>query len=192
MEVPNRAAPAELRGAAGVLTRGAATLGRAMPAASDLRTRPATRADVPLLLELIGALADYERLRGELHATADLLEEHLFGERPAAEAAIAEAGGEAAGYALWFTSFSTFLARPGIWLEDLFVLPARRRAGVGRALLEHVARVAVARGCGRLEWTALDWNEPALAFYRGIGARRLPEWDLHRLDGAALAAFAKR
>jgi GNAT superfamily N-acetyltransferase len=161
-----------------------------MPTAPDLRIRPATRADAPLLLELIGALADYERLRGELRATAALLEAHLFGERPAAEAAIAELDGEAAGYALWFTTFSTFLARPGIWLEDLFVLPARRRRGIGRALLAHVAVVAVARGCGRLEWTALDWNEPALAFYRGIGARRLPEWELHRLDGAALAAFA--
>lgn len=89
-----------------------------------------------------------------------------------------------------FATFSTFLARPGLWLEDLFVLPAHRRGGIGGALLAHVARLAVARGCGRLEWSALDWNEPALAFYRGIGARRLPEWHLHRLDGAALSAFA--
>src|SRR6185503_15799509 len=135
-----------------------------MPAPCDIR--PAVRDDVPLLLELIGALADYERLRGELRATPELLEEHLFGARPAAEAAIAERGGEAVGYALFFPTFSTFLARPGLWLEDLFVLPAQRRGGVGRTLLLHVARLAVARGCGRLEWSALDWNEPALAFYR--------------------------
>lgn len=152
--------------------------------------RPATRADVPLLLELIEALADYERLRDELRATSQLLEEHLFGARPAAEAAIAERDGRAAGYALFFSTFSTFLARPGLWLEDLFVLPQHRRGGIGRALLEHVAQLAVARGCGRLEWSALDWNEPALAFYRGLGARRLPEWHLHRLDGDALTAFA--
>lgn len=152
--------------------------------------RPAARADVPLLLELIGALADYERLRDELHATPELLEQHLFGERPAASAAIAELDGQAVGYALWFATFSTFRAKPGVWLEDLFVLPAHRRSGVGRALLEHVARVAVERDCARLEWSALDWNEPALAFYRGLGARRLPEWHLHRLDGAALTRFA--
>jgi len=155
-----------------------------------LEIRPAVRADVPLLLELIGALADYERLRGELHATPELLERHLFGERPAAETLIAERDGEAVGYALVFSTFSTFLARPGLWLEDLFVLPTHRRAGIGAALLRHVAQLAVARGCGRLEWSALDWNEPALAFYRGLGARRLPEWHLHRLDDEALAAFA--
>lgn len=158
-----------------------------VPAACAIR--PATREDVPLLLELIGALADYERLRDELHATPELLERHLFGERPAAETVLAEVDGEAVGYALFFPTFSTFLARPGMWLEDLFVLPARRRGGVGRALLEHVAQLAFARGCGRLEWSALDWNEPALAFYRGLGARRLPEWHLHRLDGAALLRF---
>lgn len=152
--------------------------------------RPAVRDDVPTLLELIGALADYERLPGEVAVDAGLLERHLFGERPVAEALLAEVGGEAVGYALFFPTFSTFLGRPGIWLEDLFVLPARRRGGVGRALLAHVARLAVARGCGRLEWSALDWNEPALAFYRGLGAGRLPEWDLHRLDGEKLTAFA--
>ncbi|HET6447814.1 MAG TPA: GNAT family N-acetyltransferase [Conexibacter sp.] len=155
-----------------------------------IEIRPTTREDVALLLELIGALADYERLRDELHATSELLEQHLFGAQPAAEAVIAEADGQAVGYALFFSTFSTFLARPGLWLEDLFVLPARRRGGVGRALLEHVAQLAVARDCGRLEWSALDWNEPALAFYRGLGARRLPEWHLHRLDGDALTRFA--
>ena len=131
--------------------------------------RPAVRDDVPLLLE-----------------------RHLFGERPVAEAAIAEIGGEAVGYALFFPTFSTFMGRPGLWLEDLLVRPARRGAGVGRALLAHVAGLAVARECGRLEWSALDWNEPALAFYRGLGARRMPEWHLHRLDGSALADVAAR
>ena len=146
---------------------------------------------MPLLLELIRALADYERLRDEVVLDAALLEQHLFGERPAAEAVIAEVAGEAVGYALFFPTFSTFLGRPGLWLEDLFVLPARRRGGVGQALLEHVAKLAVARGCGRLEWSALDWNEPALAFYRGLGARAMPEWHLHRLDGASLTAVAR-
>jgi GNAT superfamily N-acetyltransferase len=159
-----------------------------MPAACDIR--PATRGDVPLLLELIGELADYERLRDEVVLDAALLEEHLFGERPAAEAVLASVGGEAVGYALFFPTFSTFLGRPGLWLEDLFVLPAHRRGGVGRAVLLHVAGLADARGCGRLEWSALDWNEPALAFYRELGARCMPEWHLHRLDGAALAAVA--
>jgi GNAT superfamily N-acetyltransferase len=152
--------------------------------------RSATPADVPLLLELIEALADYERLRDELHATPEMLAEHLFGERPAAEATIAELDGQGIGYALYFPTFSTFRAKAGLWLEDLFVLPSHRRRGVGRALLEHVARLAVARDYGRLEWSALDWNEPALAFYRGLGARVLPEWHLHRLDGTALTLFA--
>jgi GNAT superfamily N-acetyltransferase len=153
--------------------------------------RPAARADVPLLLALIEALADYERLRDQLALDGELLERHLFGERPVAEAVIAEVAGEGIGYALFFATFSTFLGRPGVWLEDLFVLPERRRGGVGRALLEHIAQLAVARRCGRLEWSALDWNEPALRFYRGLGARVMPEWHLHRLDGAALAAVAR-
>jgi GNAT superfamily N-acetyltransferase len=161
-----------------------------MTAPCDIR--PAVRADVPLLLELIGELADYERLRDEVVLDAALLEQHLFGDRPSAEAVLAEVDREAVGYALFFPTFSTFLGRPGMWLEDLFVRPARRGAGIGGALLAHVAELAVARGCGRLEWSALDWNEPALAFYRGLGARRMGEWQLHRLDGAALAAVAAR
>lgn len=160
-----------------------------MPAAIDIR--PATREDVPLLLELIVALAEYERLRDEVVLDGALLEEHLFGERPAAETVIAEVDGAAAGFALFFPTFSTFRGRPSLWLEDLFVLPAQRRGGIGRALLLHVAQLAVARGCGRLEWSALDWNEPALAFYRELGARAMPEWHLHRLDGPALAAAAR-
>jgi GNAT superfamily N-acetyltransferase len=153
--------------------------------------RPATRDDVPLLVELIGALADYEGLREAVVLDAAQLERHLFGERPAAEAMLAEIGGEAVGYALFFSTFSTFLGQPGIWLEDLFVVPERRRVGVGRALLLHVARLAVERGCGRLEWSVLDWNEPALALYRELGARKQPEWHMHRLDGGALAAVAR-
>ncbi len=160
-----------------------------MSAACEIR--PATRDDVPLLVEMIGALADYEGLRDGVVLDAALLERHLFGERPAAEAMLAEVGGEAAGYALFFSTFSTFLGRPGVWLEDLFVLPERQRGGVGRALLLHVAQLAVARGCGRLEWSVLDWNEPALALYRELGARPQPEWHLHRLEGAALAAVAR-
>ena len=159
-----------------------------MTAACEIR--PATRADAPLLLTLIGELADYERLRHEVVADVELLERHLFGPRPTAEVVLAERDGEPAGYALFFPTFSTFLGRPGLWLEDVFVRPALRGAGIGRSLLVHVARLAVERGCGRLEWSALDWNEPALAFYRGLGARTLDEWRLHRLDGGALAAVA--
>jgi GNAT superfamily N-acetyltransferase len=154
------------------------------------RIRQATRDDVPLLLDLIAQLAVYERRGEEAVATPELLAEHLFGARPAAAAAVAELDGEPVGFALWFTTFSTFLGRPGIWLEDLFVVPERRRAGVGRALLAHVAAEAVARGCGRLEWSALDWNEPALALYRQLGARLQDEWITHRLDGAALERLA--
>jgi len=153
--------------------------------------RPAARDDAPLLIELIGELAEYERLRDQVVLDAALLERHMFGERPAAEAVIAEADGEPAGYALFFSTFSTFLGRPGIWLEDLYVRPALRRAGIGRALLAHLAQLAVTRDCGRLEWSALDWNAPALGFYEQIGARCMPEWHLHRLDGAALAAVAR-
>jgi GNAT superfamily N-acetyltransferase len=152
--------------------------------------RPATRADVELIVALIRELAEYERLGDQAQATAELLERNLFGERPAAEALIAEAGGEPAGFALFFTSFSTFTGKPGIWLEDLFVRPAHRRAGIGRALLVQLAALALERGCARFEWGALDWNEPALAFYRSIGAKAMPEWVQHRLDGAELARLA--
>jgi GNAT superfamily N-acetyltransferase len=190
MAVPNRATRRELRtGVVALTLHGIVQTPPQMPDA--IAIRPATRADVPALLELIGALADYERLRGELRATPELLERHLFGSRPAAEAILARRDGAAVGYALFFPTFSTFLAKPGIWLEDLFVLPERRREGVGRALFAHVAHLATARDCGRLEWSALDWNEPALAFYRGLGTRRLGEWQLHRLDGAALVAVAR-
>ena len=156
----------------------------------DASIRPAAPDDVPLLLDLIAQLAVYEQRGEEAVATEALLAAHLFGPRPAAEAAVAELDGEPVGFALWFTTFSTFLGRPGMWLEDLFVVPPRRRRGVGRALLAHVAALAVERGCGRLEWSALDWNEPALTLYRSLGARLQDEWITHRLDGAALERLA--
>jgi len=154
-----------------------------------LSIRAATVDDVGLLFGLIGKLAEYEQLEHEFVGNAELLERHLFGSVPAAEAAIAERGDNAVGFALWFTTFSTFLTRPGIWLEDLYVLREHRRGGIGRALLAHVARLAVVRECGRVEWSALDWNSPALTFYRGLGARTLDDWRTLRLDGAALHAL---
>jgi len=160
-------------------------------AVEGLAIRPAERQDVGLLLELIGELAEYERLADEAVGTEELLSEHLFGERPVAEAVIAELGGEPVGFAILFTTFSTFLARPGIWVEDLFVRPEHRGGGVGAALLAHVARLATERGCGRLEWAALDWNEPAHRFYRSLGARHMKEWQTYRLEGDPLADLAR-
>jgi GNAT superfamily N-acetyltransferase len=152
--------------------------------------RAALPQDVPLLLALFWELAEYERLTDEMHATEELIAEALFGERPAAEALIAEHGSETAGYALYFPTFSSFLAMPGIWLEDLFVRPAHRRAGVGRALLAAVAARVRERGGERLEWAALDWNELALGFYRGLGARTMDQWITHRLLGESLEQLA--
>ncbi|MEQ1568312.1 MAG: GNAT family N-acetyltransferase [Myxococcota bacterium] len=152
--------------------------------------RPATSADVGLVLSLIRELAEYERLADQVVATEALLRESLFGPRPAAEVRIAEVAGEGVGFALFFPTFSTFLGRPGIWLEDLFVRPAHRGSGLGRALLAAVAREAVARGAGRLEWSVLDWNEPALGFYRALGAAPMADWTTHRLTGDALERLA--
>ncbi len=152
--------------------------------------RDARPEDVPLLLTLFMELAEYEHLAHEMHATEELVHTALFGERPAAEALIAELGGEAAGYALFFPTFSTFLAIQGIWLEDLFVRPQCRKAGVGKALLASVAARTHARGGGRLEWSALDWNELALGFYRSIGAQRMDAWITHRMVGADLERLA--
>lgn len=159
------------------------------PAELAVAVRPTTVDDVPRLLQLFGALADYEQLADELHATEQQLCDALFGLRPAAEAVIAERGSESVGYALFFPTFSSFLATRGIWLEDLFVLPDHRGAGVGRALLSAVA-ARVPTGGGRLEWCALDWNELALGFYRGIGARTMDQWTTLRLDGEPLAGIA--
>jgi GNAT superfamily N-acetyltransferase len=154
------------------------------------RIRDAERADVELIFALIGELADYERAAERVVGTPELLAESLFGDDAVAEAVIAELGGATAGFALWFRTFSTWLCRPGLWLEDLYVSPRHRRAGVGRALLAHVARIAVERGYGRVEWSALHWNTPALDFYAALGAERLHEWQVHRLHGEALARAA--
>lgn len=157
----------------------------------ELKIRPATAADAATILGFIRELAEFERLAHEVVATEELLREHLFGPgRRGAEAVIAEVGGAAVGYALFFHSFSTFLGRPGIYLEDLYVRPAHRSQGHGRRLLAHLARLAVDRGCGRLEWSVLDWNERALAFYRRLGAEPLSEWTVQRLTGTSLARLA--
>jgi GNAT superfamily N-acetyltransferase len=154
--------------------------------------RPARPEDVPLLLELFVELADYEQLADEMHATEELVERALFGERPAAEALIAQHGAEVAGYALFYPTFSTFLAIQGIWLEDLYVRPAHRRGGVGRALLAAVAARVREHGGERLEWSALRWNELALGFYRGVGAQTMDEWITHRLIGESLTGLAAK
>ncbi len=152
--------------------------------------RSATRADVPLILDLIRGLAEYEKLAHECVATEAQLTTTLFGEVPAAEVLIAEVDGEAAGFALFFRSYSTFLAKPGLYLEDLFVYPHFRGRGIGQRLMRHLARLAVARGYGRFEWSVLDWNAPAIAFYRTLGAVPMDEWTVQRVSGAALERLA--
>lgn len=150
----------------------------------------ASEADVPAILSFIRELAEYERLSDRCVATEEMLRENLFGPRPAAEVLIARVGGAPAGFALYFGTFSTFLAKPGIYLEDLYVRADFRRRGVGRALLQRLAQIAVSRGCGRLEWAALDWNEPAIRFYENIGAVKLDEWTTFRLSDEPLRRFA--
>lgn len=152
--------------------------------------RPATTADCPLISALIGELADYEKLRHECHATAEALSASLFGPKPQAECVIAELAGEPVGFALFFHNYSTFLAKPGLYLEDLFVRPAARGQRVGKALLTHLAALAVARGCGRFEWSVLDWNAPAIAFYESLGAKAQSEWTIYRVTGEALQQLA--
>lgn len=152
--------------------------------------RPATRADIPQILDFIAGLAEYEKLAHEAVATPGLLEQHLFGPRPAAEVVIAHVDGQPAGFALFFHNFSTFLGQPGLYLEDLFVLPPYRGLGLGRRLMVHLAQLAVARGCGRFEWSVLDWNAPAIRFYRGLGAVGMEEWTVQRVSGDALRALA--
>jgi GNAT superfamily N-acetyltransferase len=151
---------------------------------------PATTRDLSLILRFIKELAAYERLAQEVTATEDILRASLFGSRPAAEVVIAYADAEPAGFAVYFQTFSTFLGLPGIYLEDVYVSPAFRGLGLGRRLLAHVARVAVDRGYGRMEWSVLDWNELALDVYRRIGARPMDEWTVHRLTGTALRDLA--
>jgi GNAT superfamily N-acetyltransferase len=154
-----------------------------------IRIEPATERDVPLILRLITALAEYEKLPHQCVATEAALRETLFGDTPAAEVVIAYVGAEPAGFALWFHNYSTFLARRGLYLEDLFVRPEWRGQGIGRALLSHLARIAVARGCGRMEWSVLDWNEPAIGFYRRMGATVMEDWRICRIADDTLAAL---
>jgi GNAT superfamily N-acetyltransferase len=148
------------------------------------------REDVPLILELIRELAEYEHEPESAQATAEQIEAALFGERPAAEAVIARLDGEPAGWALWFQNFSTWTGRPGLWLEDLFVRPQYRRRGVGKALLAYLARLCVERDYGRFEWSVLDWNTPALDFYKVLGAEAMSEWTTQRLSGESLRRLA--
>lgn len=153
--------------------------------------RPATVDDTPTILRFIRELADYEKLLHEVVATEAGLRSMLFGARPAAEVLLAEDAGEPIGFALFFTSFSTFLGKPGLYLEDLYVRPEARGRGAGLALMRALAATAVARDYGRFEWAVLDWNEPSLEFYRRLGARAIKEWVVHRMVGAPLAALAQ-
>lgn len=155
-----------------------------------LHIRAAAEGDVPLILSLIRELAAYERMAHEVAATEELLRDALFGPQRHAEVIIAEADGEPAGFALFFHNFSTFVGRPGIYLEDLFVRPEYRGRGIGRELLRRLARLAVERRCGRLEWAVLDWNELAIGFYRALGAVPMDEWTVFRLAGPALENLA--
>jgi GNAT superfamily N-acetyltransferase len=153
--------------------------------------REARREDVPAIVGLIEELALYERQPEDCHADPRLLDEHLFGPKPFAEVILAEAAGEVIGFALFFHNYSTWLTRPGLYLEDLYVKPERRGMGAGKALLVELARIAAARGCGRMEWSVLTWNEPAIAFYRALGAVPMDGWRTYRLTGDALAALGR-
>lgn len=156
----------------------------------ELTIRPARRDDVPLLLTFIRDLAEYERLSHEVTATERDLAETLFGPRPGAEVLLGFTANQPAAFALFFPNYSTFLGKPGIYLEDLFVRPAWRGKGFGRAMLSAVASIAVERGCGRLEWSCLDWNEPSIGFYKSLGARAMEDWTVYRLTGETLRSFA--
>lgn len=160
-----------------------------MPTSVTLRA--ATPADTPQILAFIRALAEYERMLDHVVATEASLGAALFGPRPYAEVVIAEDDGTPVGFALFFHTFSTFLGQPGIYLEDLFVIPPARGKGVGRALLAHLAQLAVARGCGRVEWAVLGWNKPAIGFYESLGARPNEEWTVYRLTGEPLVTLAE-
>lgn len=152
--------------------------------------RPGELADVPLIADLIRGLARYEKLEHEVVMTEEKLTDSLFGERRYAETLIAEEDGEPVGFALFFHNYSTFLAQPGIYLEDLFVLPEKRGGGVGRALLQRLAQLALDRGCGRLEWAVLDWNVDAIRFYERLGAKPNSDWTIYRLTGDSLRGVA--
>jgi len=154
--------------------------------------RPAEKRDVAVILGFINELAEYERLSHEVVADEASLERFLFGENRAAEAVIGESEGEAVGFALFFHTFSTFLGRPGLYLEDLYVRPDMRGRGVGKGLLHYVAQLALERDCGRLEWSVLDWNEPAIGFYERLGARAMGDWTVYRLTAENLSVFGKQ
>ncbi len=150
----------------------------------------ATEDDLSLLVDLVGELADYEKRRHEVLLDVADLREALFGPRRLCDALIARVDGQPAGFAIWFFSFSTFRGRPNLYIEDIYVRPAFRRLAIGRALLGRLAGVAVERGCGRLEWSVLAWNEPAIAFYHALGAQRVPDWQVYQLSGADLRRLA--
>ncbi len=160
------------------------------PSVDDIQIRPATEADVPLLFDLILELAEYEKLAEKVAGDAEVLRASLFEEKAAEALLIETADGEAVGYAIFFTTFSTFECRSGIWLEDVYVRPDHRRGGIGRAIIEHLAQLTLERGHVRLEWVALDWNEPALNFYEKLGARRLDDWVIHRLERDSIEQVA--
>jgi GNAT superfamily N-acetyltransferase len=155
-----------------------------------IRIKPASPADTPIILQLIRELAEFERLLHEVQATEEQLREQLFGARPGAEVVIARMGDEVAGFALFFHNFSTFLAKPGLYLEDLYVRQKFRGQGCGEALLRYLARTALERGCGRLEWSVLDWNVRAIDFYKSLGAVQMDQWTVHRVTGDALVKLA--
>ncbi len=152
--------------------------------------RPAREEDAEVVANLVRELAVYEKLEDRARATPDDFRRHLFGPRPAAEAALAEVDGQPVGFALWFTNFSTFRGQAGLYLEDIFVRPEFRGLGIGKAMLAGLARLAVDRGCGRLEWSVLNWNEPAIGFYRSLGARPMDEWTVYRIDDEPLRRLA--
>lgn len=159
---------------------------------TNLILRSTTPQDLPTLFHLIKGLAEYEKLSHAVTGNIVDLESHLFGDRIYAEAILAELDGKAVGFALFFPNYSTFLTKPGIYLEDLFVLPEYRHQGIGKALLSHVAKLAVERDCGRLEWSVLDWNEPAIGFYQSMGADVLPDWRICRVTGENLSELADK
>jgi GNAT superfamily N-acetyltransferase len=154
--------------------------------------RPATPADCTAIVGLIRELAAFEKLEHLVVVTPETLQPQLFGPRPAAEAVVGEVGGQVVAFALFFTNFSTFLGQPGLYLEDLYVQPAHRGSGLGKALLQHLGGLAVERGCGRFEWSVLDWNENAIRFYEKMGATVMPDWRICRVTGPALQAYARR
>lgn len=156
-----------------------------------LSIRSARAEDIPLIAQFIRDLAEYERLAHEVRFDEAVLQAKLFGPRPYAEVLIGEIDGESQGFALFFHNFSTFEGKPGIYLEDLFVRPEARGSGLGKALLQRLAALAVERDCARLEWSVLDWNEPSIQFYLGLGAKAMDEWTIYRVDGGALGELAK-